>query len=98
MVGITLEQSITFRVGEQRSLSFSLFLLRVGFPVNRGVFSFAFAGLRGVREKRPLPRVETHCVEHARRLLRDRIPTCYFAFHLREVALNYQSVSIDPFK
>ena len=43
------------------------------FPTSRCVFSFAFSGLTGrVLEKRPLPWVETHCVEHARQLLSDR--------------------------
>ena len=37
-----------------------------------GLFSFTFAGLTSAGKETSLPLVETHCVEHALRLLSDQ--------------------------
>ena len=45
-------------------------------PASRGFFSSAFAGQMSTGKDTPAMG-RTHCVEHARRLLSDRILTCY---------------------
>ena len=61
------------------------------FPARRGLFSIVFTELIGREEKRPLPWVETDCVEHSPRLPSDRTDNpSYYAGSLNdsEVTVN----------